>query len=85
MVDWKTPGALMSLVITDASHANESEEMIIRHLWKVTRAQGARMVFLIDGPMEGDKGSIHPFFRASNLVRRVCRSTIQAEACTSID
>ena len=36
-------------------------------------------------PWKGDKGSIHPFFRASNLVRRVCRSTIQVEACTSID
>ena len=25
LLDWKTPGALMSLVVTDASHANESE------------------------------------------------------------
>ena len=32
--------------------------------------------------MEGDKGSIHPILWASNLVRRVCRSTIQAEAYT---
>ena len=32
LLDWKTPGALMSLVVTDASHANESEEMIINEM-----------------------------------------------------
>eukprot|EP00439_Symbiodinium_sp_Y106_P017340 s506_g2.t1 len=41
------------------------------------------MVFLVDGALwKGDKGSIHPILWASNLVRRVCRSTIQAEAYT---
>ena len=85
LLDWKTPGALMSLVITDASHANESEEMIINEMTSVEghRSQGARMVFLTDGALwNGDKGSIHPILWASNLVRRVCRSTIQAEAYT---
>ena len=75
----------MSLVITDASHANESEEMIINEMTSVEghRSQGARMVFLTDGALwKGDKGSIHPILWASNLVRRVCRSTIQAEAYT---
>ena len=75
----------MSLVITDASHANESEEMIINEMTSLEghRSQGARMVFLTDGALwKGDKGSIHPILWASNLVRRVCRSTIQAEAYT---
>ncbi|OLQ03412.1 Copia protein [Symbiodinium microadriaticum] len=85
LLDWKTPGALMSLVVTDASHANESEEMIINEMTSIEghRSQGARMVFLTDGALwTGDKGSIHPILWASNLVRRVCRSTIQAEAYT---
>ncbi|CAE7211787.1 RE1 [Symbiodinium sp. CCMP2592] len=85
LLDWKTPGALLSLVITDASHANESEEMIINEMTSVEghRSQGARMVFLTDGALwKGNRGSIHPILWASNLVRRVCRSTIQAEAYT---
>ncbi|CAE7832525.1 GIP [Symbiodinium sp. CCMP2592] len=85
LLDWKTPGALLSLVITDASHANESEEMIINEMTSVEghRSQGARMVFLTDGALwKGNKGSIHPILWTSNLVRRVCRSTIQAEAYT---
>ena len=85
LLDWKTPGALMSLVVADASHANESEEMIINEMTSIEghRSQGARMVFLTDGALwTGDKGSIHPILWASNLVRRVCRSTIQAEAYT---
>ena len=74
LLDWKTPGALMRLVVTDASHGLESEEMIII-ISEMTsgeghRSQGARMVFLTDGAW------------ACNLVRRVCRSTIQAEAYT---
>ena len=82
LLDWKTPGALMSLVVTDASRANESEEMIINEMTSVEghRSQGARMVF--GALWTGDKGSIHPIMWASNLVRRVCRSTIQAQAYT---
>ena len=40
--DWKTPGALMSLVITDASHANESEEMIINEMTSLEGHQSPR-------------------------------------------
>ena len=68
----------MSLVITD-------EEMIVNEMTSLEghRSQGARMVFLVDGALwKEDKGSIHPILWASNLVRRVCRSTIQAEAYT---
>ena len=74
LLDWKTPGALMSLVVTDASHVNESEEMIINEMTSIEgrRNQGARMVFLTDGALwNRDKGSIHPILWASNLVRRV--------------
>ena len=78
LLDWKTPGALMSLVVTDASHANESKEMIMNGMTSVEghRSQAARMVFLADGALwNADMGSIHPILWASNLVRRVCRST----------
>ena len=64
----------MSLVVTDASHANESEEININEMTFVERprSQGARMAFLTDGALwNGDKGSIHPILWASNLVRRV--------------
>ena len=73
----------MNLVITDASHANESVEMIINEMTSVEgyRSQGARMVFLTTEDLwKGDKGHIHPISWSSNLARRVCRSTIQAEA-----
>ena len=41
------------------------------------------MVFLTDGALwKGDRGSVHPILWASNQVRRVCHSTIQAEAYT---
>ena len=42
LLDWKTPGVLMSLVITDASHANESEEMIINEMTSLEGHQSPR-------------------------------------------
>ena len=44
------------------------------------RSQGARMIFVATPSL--DKGSVHPIAWASNIARRVCRSTIQAEAYT---
>ena len=85
MLDWTTPGALLNLVVTDASHANESEEMIVNETTSLEhhRSQSARMVFLTTEALwKGDRGHIHPISWSSNLVRRVCRSTIQAEAYT---
>ena len=40
-------------MVTDASHANESEEMIINEMTSLERhrSQGARMVFLTDGAL----------------------------------
>ena len=78
-------GEMISLVITDASHANESEEMIVagKKSLEPHRSQGARMVFLASKEIwDGDSGHIHPISYSSTIVRRVCRSTIQAEAYT---
>ena len=79
------PGGLMSLVITDASHVNEEEELLVNGSVSVEyhRSQGARMIFVATPSLwDKDKGSVHPIAWASNIVRRVCRSTIQAEAYT---
>ncbi|CAE7355602.1 unnamed protein product [Symbiodinium sp. CCMP2456] len=51
----------------------------------VSKDTGAKELgwFLIDGALwTRDKGSIHPTLWANKLVRRVCRSTTQAEAYT---
>ena len=85
LLDWSKPGGLMSLVITDASHANEEEELLVNGSVSVEyhRSQGARMIFVATPSLwDKDKGSVHPIAWASNIVRRVCRSTIQAEAYT---
>ncbi|CAE7418365.1 GIP [Symbiodinium sp. CCMP2592] len=85
LLDWSKPGGLMSLVITDASHANEEEELLVNGSVSVEhhRSQGARMIFVATPSLwDQDKGSVHPIAWASNIVRRVCRSTIQAEAYT---
>ena len=85
LLDWSKPGGLMSLVITDASHANEEEELLVNGSVSVEhhRSQGARMIFVATPSLwDEDKGSVHPIACASNIVRRVCRSTIQAEAYT---
>ena len=85
VLDWETPGGLVQVVVTDASHANEEEEMLVNGMVSIEghRSQGARMVFLASPDIwNGNKGFVHPIAWASNVVRRVCRSTIQAEAYT---
>ena len=85
VLDWETPGGLVQVVVTDASHANEEEEMLVNGMVSTEghRSQGARMVFLASPDIwNGNKGFVHPIAWASNVVRRVCRSTIQAEAYT---
>ena len=85
VLDWETPGGLVQVVVTDASHANEEEEMLVNGMVSIEghRSQGARMVFLASPDIwDGNKGFVHPIAWASNVVRRVCRSTIQAEAYT---
>ena len=81
--DWKKPGALVNLVIADASHANESEDMIIKEMTFVDRGrQGAPMVFLATEDLQTKVTFILSLGTSSNLVRRACRSTVQAEAYT---
>ena len=65
----------MNLVITDASHANESEEMIINEMTSVEgyRSQGARMVFL--GPVERRQGSHSSYL----LVKQPCAQGLQID------
>ena len=85
VLDWETPGGLVQVVVTDASHANEEEEMLVNGMVSIEghRSQGARMVFLASADIwDGNRGFVHPIAWASNVVRRVCRSTIQAEAYT---
>ena len=82
VLDW---GKLMCRVVTDASHANESEEMIVNGAVSIEahRSQGAKMICLASQELwNGNKGHFHPIAWSSNVVRRVCRSTIQAEAYT---
>ena len=82
VLDWDK---LMCLVVTDASHANESEEMIVNGAVSIEahRSPGAKMICLAWQELwNGNKGHFHPIAWSSNVVRRVCRSTIQAEAYT---
>ena len=73
---------MVALTVMDASHANESEEMMIQGQKSVEphRSQGARM-FLLGTPTlwTGDTGHLHLISYASKIVKRVCSSTIQAE------
>ena len=73
---------MVALTVMDASHANESEEMMIQGRKSVEphRSQGARM-FLLGTPTlwTGDTGHLHLISYASKIVKRVCSSMIQAE------
>ena len=82
VLDWDK---LMCLVVTDASHANESEEMIVNGAVSIEaqRSQGAKMICLASQDLwNGNTEHFHPIAWSSNVVRRICRSTIQAEAYT---
>ena len=75
--------AMITCVITDASHANESEDMIVNG--KVSkephRSQGGKIIALGTSSLSNsEEGGIHVIAFSSTVVRRVCRSTMQAEA-----
>ena len=75
--------AMITCVITDASHANESEDMIVNG--KVSkephRSQGGKIIALGTSSLStSEEGGIHVIAFSSTVVRRVCRSTMQAEA-----
>ena len=82
VLDWDN---LISCVITDASHANESQVMKVKGEDSVEpyRSQGARLNALgTPSLISSDEGHMHLISYASRKVRRVCRSTLQAEAYT---
>ena len=82
VLDWDN---LISCVITDASHANEHEVMTVdkEDSLELHRSQGARLNCLgTPSLMSSDEGHVHLISFASKKVRRVCRSTLQAEAYT---
>ena len=61
VLDWETPGGLVQVVVTDASHANEEEEMLVNGMVSIEghRSQGARMVFLASPDIwNGNKGFV---------------------------
>ena len=74
---------MISCVITDASHANESEEIIVNRIKSKEphRSQGGKLICLGSNSLaEGTEGGIHLIAYSSTIVRRVCRSTMQAGA-----
>ena len=76
-----TRDELVSVVVTDASHANEQELCPNTGEVEMHRSQGARMQ-LIAPPsvLGGEYTHFHLIGYASNVLRRVCRTTVQAEA-----
>lgn len=83
ILSWSLQGPMISCVISDASHANENEDMAIngKVYREGHRSQGGRLICLgTDSLRNKDEGGIHVISFSSTIVRRVCRSTMQAEA-----
>ena len=73
---------LCSIVVTDASHANEEEFGLVDGKKKTEshRSQGGRMQLLGNASeIHNDKLKCHLIGHASNTLKRVCRATVQAE------
>ena len=71
---------MVSGVVTDASHANEVEELQ-RGGVEAHRSQGARLQLLATpGQISGTECRFHLIGHASKTIKRVCRATLQAEA-----
>jgi hypothetical protein len=74
---------MVCLVVTDASHAGETE-VVDTPKGKSTesyRSQSGRMTMVGSSSFAGeDKGHFHIIGHASTILRRVCRATLQAEA-----
>ena len=75
-LDW---GNALLAVATDASHAQE-QQMVNGEL-EDYRSQAGRLVMLVSPEFEnGDEATIHMLEWSSTVLKRVCRSTLQAEA-----
>ena len=78
MIDWED---MIAVTVMDASHANETEEMMIQGQKSVEphRSQGVRMFFLGTPTLwTSDIGHLHLISYARKIVKRVCSSMIQA-------
>ena len=72
------------LSITDASHAAETHTGI-NGRQKGYRSQGGRMIFLADKmPTLEEPAQVHLLEWSSTTLKRVCRSTLQAETLSSM-
>ena len=77
VLDWNN---LVSAVVTDASHANEVEELKDGRV-EAHRSQGARLQLLATPSIiDGTECNFHLIGHASTTIKRVCRATLQAEA-----
>jgi len=69
------------IIIADSSHAQEEEYVDDWQELEQFRSQGAHLIAIADPCiMQGKPGMFHPLSFGSGVVRRVCRSTVQAEA-----
>eukprot|EP00971_Amphidinium_carterae_P352490 6492618-Amphidinium_carterae.1 len=78
VLDWDD---MVSGVITDASHANESSLNQVTKQLEPYRSQGARLQILATPSLlEGTQAGFHLISYSSSTLKRVCRATVQAEA-----
>ena len=69
---------VITLAVTDASWAGENHDA--RGEMEPLHSQRARKIGLAGpGLVSGDKDLVHPICFASNTIRRLCESTLQAE------
>ena len=67
--------------VSDASHGGEEEWLDEWEIREPFRSQGGRLILLCNRDViEGTQTHCHLVSFSSNVVRRVCRSTIQAES-----
>ena len=65
--------------VSDASWSNESE--VVKGKMEPYRSQRARMTLLVDKKfIKGDETKFYPIGWSSTTIKRVCRSTMQAES-----
>ena len=75
-VDWNQ---MVLCTVSDASWSNESE--MVRGKMEPFRSQRARMTILTNKNMiKGDGSKFYPLEWSSTTIKRVCRSTLQAES-----
>ena len=75
-IDWND---CILCTVSDASWSNESE--VVKGKMEPYRSQRARMTLLVDKNfIKGDETKFYPIGWSSTTIKRVCRSTLQAES-----